>query len=260
MKRILFATAWICGVFWLTATGATYTVNQSDDAGDGTCDTTCTLRDAVTAANTTEPLDDVIIFASFLTRITLSNEIAIDQSGRLLILGPGADRLTIDGGPGPNRIFYTFTSEMFTSELHINDLTLTGGNGGGSGIIGVGGAIYANTGNLLLDRVHITGNTATVGGGIYYNGTDLRILNSTLSNNAATGDCGGFNNRGDGLLVINSTISGNTAGCRRGRVLQPQFGKPFERYGLRQYRVKRRRVDPKSGDPKCSKFHHSGQH
>jgi len=194
------------------AAAATYTVNRADDLGDGVCDATCTLRDAITTANVTEPLDDLIVFDSSLTTITLNNEIAIDQSGRLSITGPGADRLTINGGPGSNRIFYTFTSLPFSSELNISDLTLSGGNGDGAFASGFGGAIYANASGLRFNRVHITGNTASSGGGVYYNATGLGVFDTTFSNNSSTGDCGGFNNRGDGLMIENSTISGNTAG------------------------------------------------
>jgi len=206
LLTLAFLSSAASGVF-----AANYTVNRSDDTGDGICDDTCTLRDAIMAANTTEPLDDTINFAPFLTTITLTAEIPIDQSGRLFINGLGANRLTIDGGSGSNRIFYTFSSQSFSSELHISDVTLTGGNGGGAVSGGEGGAIYSDTSLLKLIRVHITGNTATYGGGLVSNAAGLFVSDSTFSNNSASADGGAINNRGDAMLIVNSTISGNTA-------------------------------------------------
>ncbi len=202
----------IMSIFTISLSAATYTVNLPDDSGDGVCDTTCTLRDAVLAANSTNPLDDTITFLPFLTRITLNNEIAVDTLGRILIDGPGADRLTIDGGIGSNRIFYVFSSGGSSSIFDISDVTLTGGNGAGSVANGQGGAIYVRAPAFMrLLRVHVTGNTAASGGGIGYNSTGLTVFDSTFSDNTATGDCGGFFNNGDGLIIVNSTISGNNA-------------------------------------------------
>ena len=86
----------------------TLTVTQADDAGDGICDQTCTLRDAVAGANAS-PGDDTINFDPMLSHITLSDELVVEQNGSLVVSGPGANILTIDGGPGTNRIFYDTT-------------------------------------------------------------------------------------------------------------------------------------------------------
>ena len=106
-----------------SARAATYTVNQSDDAGDGICDVTCTLRDAVTAANSSSTAD-TIIFDSGITTVTLGADIEIYNQGLLTISGPGANILTIDGGPGTNRIF-----TILAATVKISGVTLTGGNG-----------------------------------------------------------------------------------------------------------------------------------
>lgn len=206
LLTLAFLSSAASGIF-----AATYTVNRSDDTGDGVCDSTCTLRDAITAANNSEPLDDTINFAPDLTTITLTSEIPIDQSGRLFINGLGANRLTIDGGSGSNRIFYTFSSQPFSSELQISDVTLTGGNGGGAVADGEGGAIYSDISLLKLIRVHVTGNMATHGGGLFYNAANIYVSDSTFSGNSASADGGAINNRGDAMLIVNSTISGNTA-------------------------------------------------
>jgi CSLREA domain-containing protein len=67
---------------------ATYMVTSSGDSGDGTCDATCTLRDAVAAANANSGAD-TIMFASTLSGDT----ILLDIAGKGNI--PISDSLTI---------------------------------------------------------------------------------------------------------------------------------------------------------------------
>src|SRR5687768_11883803 len=87
------------------APAPTLTVNQPDDAGDGVCDSTCTLRDAVLAANAT-PGADVINFDPALTTVTLDGEIGVaGGGGALAINGAGAKIFTIHAGGNVNRIF-----------------------------------------------------------------------------------------------------------------------------------------------------------
>ena len=186
---------------------------------DNVCDTDlatlgeqCTLRAAVEQANALVT-DDLVTFnklpANSMIILTTANngEIPIENNGGLTISGFGANLLTIDGGAGTNRIFYSNGANLL-----ISGLTLTGGNGTGTTVNGAGGAIFANDGTLTLDRVHITGNSAVErGGGVYFAGHGtFSITNSTLSNNNAfTG--GGFEIEGYLLTVVNSTISGNMA-------------------------------------------------
>lgn len=198
------------------APAATYVVTRSDDR-NGTCvsDSDCSLREAVKAANATS-VDDTVVFRAGIGTITLDNvEIAITNNGKLSINGSGADLLTIDGGPGQNRIFY-----VAGANVTFRSMTLTGGNAVGTVALFnlQGGAMYVNGGSVTLDRVHVTGNTATSGGlagAIFYFagfGTPTnRILNSTFSNNQSGTSCGAFFNSGSNLTVVNSTFTGNSA-------------------------------------------------
>ena len=189
------------------------TVNQPDDAGDGVCDSTCTLRDAVLAANAT-PGADTINFEPALTAVTLDDEILIagGSGGALTINGNGAKVFTIDAGPGINRIFF-----LNTGNVTITDVTLTGGEGGGTFfgpvIENIGGAIAGYNCTLLLDRVHVTNNWAIAGAaGVNIQQGHLRIRNSTVSANFAP-SCTGINIGGPDstLQVVNSTFSSNTS-------------------------------------------------
>lgn len=211
-KVLIIAAALLCfALIGQTAQAATFTVNQSGDAGDGVCDATCTLRDAVTAANGAAS-DDIITFNSSITNIALTSEIVIANNGTLTISGPGADQLTISGGgTGTNRLF----SVNAGANVTITGVKLTGGGGTGASDSGRGGAIYVNSAALTLDGVYITNNTADFyGGGVYFlAGGPLRIRNSTFSSNTATQfSGGGFYAIFIGAYVSNSTFSGNAAG------------------------------------------------
>lgn len=213
MRRNVALRVFMCASVLFFGAGmtqaATFVVNQPSDAGDGVCDATCTLRDAVTAANSAAS-DDIITFNPGLTSIALTSEIVIANNGTLTINGPGANVLTITGGgAGTNRLFSLNSGANVT----VTGLTLTGGGGTGATDTGRGGAIYGNGATLTLDGVHVTNNSADFyGGGLYMIGT-LHIRNSTFSGNTATQFSGGgvyaiF----AGVSISNSTFSGNTAG------------------------------------------------
>lgn len=206
----LFALMW--GGRWANAQFPVpaLTVNRPDDAGDGVCDSTCTLRDAVLAANAT-PGADTIKFEPFLTTVTLESEILIG-GGALTINGNGAKTFTIDAGQDTNRIFF-----LNSTNVTITDVRLTGGEGGGTFfgpvVSNTGGAVAGYNSTLLLDRVHVTANDAIAGvGGVNIQQGHLRIINSTISDNHAP-SCSGINVAGPNstLQVVNSTFSGNTA-------------------------------------------------
>ena len=189
--------------------GATLTVTKTADTNDGVCDADCSLREAVAVAKTTFG-DDIIEFSPDLALITLTSEIEIIvPSGSVTIIGRGADKLTIDGGPGNNRLF-----SLINATLGIQNVTLTGGNAGGENRSGFGGAIFSDGGNLVLFGVHVVGNTGT-GGGVNISNGAARIINTTISGNSG-GSCGGVNNSSGQMVIINSTISGNTATSQQG--------------------------------------------
>lgn len=201
-----------------TARAANFTVNNNADtfdvaAGNGVCADTngdCTLRAAVDEANALAG-DDTINFAASLINatITLTTGVQITVNGAggtLQINGLGANKLTVDGGAGSNRIFFT----VGAANLTINGLTMQ--NGGAVGTGPDGGAINVSGGTLVLNAVLVQNNNAGAnnGGGIYFNGgTNHRILNSTISNNSSANG-GGFYLATGTLFMANSTISGNT--------------------------------------------------
>lgn len=195
------------------ASGATYTVTNSGDTNDGICDSNCSLREAVVAANGTADNDTIVFSAlfNFVQTITLGGtDIIITNNGTLFIFGPGADKLTVSGN-NASRVFTNNTGSVAT----ISNLRVTGGTGVSTVTTARGGGVYNNAGTLTLNNLIITGNTATNGGGLNNAGTAsvINLNNCHVFGNTATNSGGGMQNFSTSTLNIsNSSITGNTSG------------------------------------------------
>ena len=76
-----------------------------------------------------------------------------------------------------------------------------------------GGGLY-NEGTATLNKVIISGNTATAGyGGGIFNSGPLSVTDSTISNNASQGgfNGGGIDNNSGDVYLLRDTLSGNSA-------------------------------------------------
>jgi CSLREA domain-containing protein len=213
------------------AQAAAFTVNSTADssdasAGDTVCATAtavCTLRAAIEEANALAGAD-TITFA-------LPNPSTINLTGapppileQLTITGPGASALTVRRSSGGN--YAVFSATTTTS---ISAMTIT--NGVGEGTPGTVAGGVASSGNLTLDGVVVTNNSASatatdgataIGGGVGVIGGSLTITRSTITNNTVTTTitAGTATNAvGGGIGVLNagaisvsdSTIAHNTA-------------------------------------------------
>ncbi len=186
-------------------TAAVCRVTKTADTNDGFCDSDCSLREAVATSSCDTVIFPGQLFHQFGTTIGLTgSEIRIDHP--ISIIGTGADRLSISGN-NQSRVFFV------NAAASISGLTLTGGNGVGAGVSGLGGAVLSSAGNsLTLDTVHVTGNTATIdGGGVHLLTGSHTIRNSTFS--AHTGGLGSaIRIQGGSLALVNSTIANNPSG------------------------------------------------
>ncbi len=131
--------------------------------------------------------------------------------GPVEIMGPGARRVTIDGGGQPGDVFEAQSSPA-GNDVSISGLTFTGA-GSGVGVENV-------EADLTLSKVTISGNESTQsGGGVFSSGGSLTIDSSTVSGNVTEEEGGGvffFSGGGGELVIRNSTISGNSAGIYGG--------------------------------------------
>ncbi|MGD0630867.1 MAG: Ig-like domain-containing protein [Terracidiphilus sp.] len=191
--------------------------------------TSCSLRDAVTAANAlaqttltpvTMALMPTINFASSLNlsaqspgSYNITNGGTLTISANMNIVGPGANLLSLNGAG--NQIININSGTLFLSGLSlVNGGTPTMNDPYGDGGNGSGGGIY-NNGTLTVTNSTFTGNSATGGnasaggppefglyggngsGGAIYNSGTLTVANSTFSANGASGG-GGYGDAGGG--------------------------------------------------------------
>jgi CSLREA domain-containing protein len=213
MKKITLIIFVLC-LFIQTSFSATYTVTKTEDTNDGTCDADCSLREAMAVANSTIDADIIEFSSLFDTAQTITLTIndlvmtTVTTAGTLTINGKGANKLTISGN-NFRRVF----SLPNASNLSLNGMTITGGNGTSATVSsGAGGGIYVTAATLNLNNVSVTGNTTlgtSAGGGIIFSGVGNvgRITNTTISNNTAASS-GGIQANGS-ILFANTTISGN---------------------------------------------------
>jgi LysM repeat protein len=260
------------------ATWAVDDLGNANDAapGDGVCDTgsgVCTLRAAITEANA-QASNDFIIFTTNGTIVlggaagedaNASGDLDIANNGALTITGNGAGTTVIDGNAN-DRVFQVLSGATLTlADLTITNGRVSGLNGGGilngavltlsgvallgntaaAGGIGgglthnsvgntvtiadstisgntasVGGGIYIAAGTVTIERSLLAGNSASAyGGGVYVGGgTTLNLNNSTARANTTPGDGGGLYN--DGVAFLNNaTLSENTATGNGGGML-----------------------------------------
>lgn len=180
------------------AHAATLTVTKTADTNDGVCDADCSLREAVAVAAPNDTVQFSALFNSPQTITLGGTHITINKN--LTINGPGEILLTLDAN-NQSRTF-RITSNV---TVVINDLKITGG-----GNVSTGAAVE-NEGNLTLNRVNISGNSAAghsaYGGAIFNLGT-VTINDSTLSGNRSQASS---NNGGGGAIYndINKTVNVN---------------------------------------------------
>lgn len=199
-----------------TTITVTTTTDELNTDGD------CSLREAIQAANTNTAVDacpagsgsgqDVITlpagtYTLAISGINESNNLTGDLNilSSMTINGAGAAGTIIDGN-GIDRVFHIPTGFVVT--FNLNDVTVTGGNQFGGGLL-----LYQAT--ATVNRTIFTNNTAIFGSALRLQETGtLNILNSTISNNTDNGNNGAAAvvSAGSGTLnIINTTVSGNSA-------------------------------------------------
>ncbi len=195
------------GIHPVAAAGGTWIVTTTaDSVNDANCIvTSCTLREAIKAANADSGGSETILFANGVTgTITLNAtfgtlSLTNTNSGDKAIIGPGASSLAIDGAN--SMTVFTINSGV---TVDLIDLTIQHGKAVNAGGIN-------NSGTLTITDCTISNNAATSDGGGFYNTGTLAIQNSLVSNNMASIDGGGIDNASGMVTMQYSTVSGNSA-------------------------------------------------
>ncbi|MEK6278597.1 MAG: choice-of-anchor Q domain-containing protein, partial [Actinomycetota bacterium] len=192
-----------------TAQATDFTVDNTNDTG-GNCPTvtTCTLRQAITDANTNSGPDDILFDSGLSGTITLGSDLPT-ITGPTDIQGPGAGQLTVNGTDDLQII--SINQAVSGDPVSISGLTITNG-----AVLDSGGAVFSNDADLTISDAVVSSSRILVGGqggGIASFGPSLTVERSTVSGNTTPG---GGGDHGGGiyayyqLYLVDSTVSGNT--------------------------------------------------
>jgi uncharacterized repeat protein (TIGR01451 family) len=143
---------------------------------------------------------------------------ALPALGNVQVLGPGADKLTVEraSGAGTNFSVFTLTSSV-TAVL--SGLSIRQGVAGNNQGLQAGGGIYVGSGNLTVNDCTIDGNYAAYDGGGIFNAFGVVTINrSTLSNNSAGAFGGAIYNNSASTTISDSTIARNSAASYGGGI------------------------------------------
>jgi uncharacterized repeat protein (TIGR01451 family) len=204
------------------------TIPVTSTADDGSAGT---LRAALLSAVDGDTIDATGVSGA----IVLTNgELVVSNS--ISIAGPGPANLTVDANY-LSRVMHIMPDHTVT----IDGLTIANGLSeaqSGGDPAQFGGGIWNDHSVLTVSNCTLSGNTASsgIGGGIYSGGVEgnavLTIIASIISGNSATLGGGILNDGGsDGglpgnaiLRISNSLISGNSAELRGGGILNDAVG------------------------------------
>ena len=202
----------------------------------------CSLREAVTAANTDTASgampgecpagsgNDIITLPAGTHMLTAGSMLVVETVD---INGVGSASTIIDGG-GVDRFFVTNTGTLTLTGLTLQNGNINTNAGGaidnccrtvvltdsiitGNSASG-GGALAGSNGTWILTRVDLTGNDATCcaggairGGGIRSSGGSWTLSNVTIDSNTTNGRGGGIWDDGGIWTLTDVTISNNSA-------------------------------------------------
>lgn len=215
-------------LFTVSINAATYTVTRSDDRNANCVLGDCSLREAVSLANSI-PSADTITFAFNIPAVINLKVGEIVLTDDITISGPGARDLTIQRDS--LQIFRIFNIPDANIVVRIDNLTIAKGQSTD------GGAIKNGLQNSLnLSGVRITNNTARTGAGIMNYG-NLNINNSIIDANNCVAGCG-INNNDNGpggmagvVTIVNSTITNNISSTDPNRTAASVGGGIYNTYG-----------------------------
>ena len=192
---------------------ASFTVTKTADTNDGTCDSDCSLREAIIAANANPGADTITLPAGTYTlSIAGAGEDAsatgdLDINGEVTITGAGAGSTIIDGND-TDRVF-----EIQNATARFASLTIRNGQA----VSGAG--IAVDNATLFLTDVIVDSNTATnYAGGIGLFASTATLDRTTVQNNTAVTTSGGIDLEQSRLVTTNSTISGNRSDGEAGGI------------------------------------------
>lgn len=198
-----------------SASAATLIVTKIADTNDGVCNSDCSLREAIAAANSGDTVQ-----VGFSAQQTISLTHGDTPSQRSLVINKnltinGHGTLTISAGGVGWRIFNILGAGVVVT---LNDMTISDASTHPWPDVPLrfnGAGINANSGvTLNINYCRIRNNRAVLGGGIYVDGlSTVNLNNSEVSGNltdvnSTTSSGAGIHNEGR-LNITNSIITDN---------------------------------------------------
>ncbi len=239
------AAACVAVVLAPQALAATFTVNSAADTDGTTCAATCTLRQAINAANAL-PDADTIVFAAAQGPYVIQPATALPQITQPLTIDGSATNVQVDGTATTALYGLDFEAPSFPVSGVIK-LSVTGWNrGNGAGIkVGSGAAITVTGSDIGTDwsessatignysGIEVDGSATVSGSDIFSaNTTGLAIFGTAAVSSAYFGPAGGAHGNSSQAILVQSSspaiqintanqIGGNGAGIR---LLAPSSG------------------------------------
>jgi CSLREA domain-containing protein len=171
---------------------ATFTVTTTADTPGGVCDgASCTLREAIFAANITPGADDVSVPAGNYM-LTLGQ---LDISDDLTVTGAGSGNTVIDGNASSRVIEISGASAVTAALVNVS---ISNGSTG----VAPGGCILNSAGHTLTLTDTVVSGCASSGGGIHNDGT------LTLTDTVVTGCTVGGGIFSGGTLTVTGSAPG----------------------------------------------------
>jgi len=188
---------------------AQFTVTKTDDTADGICDSDCSLREAIIAANASAGHSTINVPAGKYEITRGSGDDSglmgdFDITTEVTIVGAGADQTFIDGNH-----LDTVINVIHGGDATLQDLTVQNGDGGAQVATSTGG--IAAAGALTLDSVHVINNKGGSNAGGVTGQSTMNISNSLIDGNSSDEDVGGIDAEA-GVQITNTTISNNQGG------------------------------------------------
>lgn len=214
-----------------TVDGNTFTVNTTTDVS--AADAFTTFREAVVAANA-YPDCDTINFDAALNgqTITLTEDVNINVTNNVNIVGPGSTQLTITNAGANSRAL-----NMNSGDIDISGITFDGAGTTKSTVmaydinLAADDIVVKNTGGMRLGNMTsatitnstFSGNSKT---GLSFQDSNnvITVDNCVVSDNTSTFSTGGIRIRNSGFMgvmnavISNTTIDNNTANTNAGGI------------------------------------------
>jgi len=238
---VFIVLAMLFGFANVSPASAAMGIVVNSDADTEADDGLCTLREAITAANSDTASGatigecaagagaDIITFAADYT-ITLVGSQLPAVTSEMTITGNGAANTIIQASANTNTATYRVMQVTSTGNLTLDGVTVRHGRCAGScnTFTNTAGGILNHGGTLTMTDSTLSGNSASfIGGGIVNSIYTVRagiftlgmltVTNSTISGNSAAYG-GGIENEFSTLTVTDSTLSGNSADSSGGGI------------------------------------------